>query len=173
MRPFKAPRIGICLKRCATGGEPGMSTGMTQQDRSIVTEAFNAAETRRGEPWRDDRRFLGATLCFTVRSLSWRPFFSEDGKCNSLCRLGQPTREMRAAQTAHRARATSRRLLRTAKTPSRGSPFFLDVVTCSGHVSNRHLERFSDAGSWPCAAIKTGLLGCHQSRMQTSFGEFR
>jgi hypothetical protein len=38
--------------------EPDMLTGMTQREWSIVLEVFDAAQSSRGEPGHDDRKFL-------------------------------------------------------------------------------------------------------------------
>jgi hypothetical protein len=38
--------------------ELDMLTGMTERDWSIVLEVFDAAQSSRGEPGRDDRKFL-------------------------------------------------------------------------------------------------------------------
>jgi hypothetical protein len=40
--------------------EPDMLTGMTERDWSIVVEVFDAAQSNRGEPGHDDRKFLEA-----------------------------------------------------------------------------------------------------------------
>ncbi|MEJ0046963.1 MAG: hypothetical protein WDN04_13240 [Rhodospirillales bacterium] len=44
--------------------EPDMLTGMTERDWSIVLEVFDAAQSSRGEPGRDDRKFLEALHYF-------------------------------------------------------------------------------------------------------------
>jgi hypothetical protein len=41
-------------------GEPAMLTGMTKCDWSTVLEVFDAAQSSRGEPGHDDRKFLKA-----------------------------------------------------------------------------------------------------------------
>src|SRR5690348_18153461 len=61
-----------------------MLTGMTERDWSIVLEVFAAAQSRRGEPGHDDRRFLEALHYFTVHSITWRALPSESGKWNSV-----------------------------------------------------------------------------------------
>ena len=43
-----------------------MLTGMTERDWSTVLEVFDAAQSSRGEPGHDDRKFLEAIHCFTV-----------------------------------------------------------------------------------------------------------
>jgi len=40
--------------------EPDMLTGMTKRDWTIVLDVFDAAQSSRGEPGHDDRRFLEA-----------------------------------------------------------------------------------------------------------------
>jgi transposase len=70
---------------CVTGiREPDMLTGMTERDWSIVLEVFDAAQSNRGEPGRDDRKFLEAVHYFTVHSITWRALPSEFGKWNSV-----------------------------------------------------------------------------------------
>ena len=49
-----------------------MLTGMTERDWSIVLEVFDAAQSNRGEPGHDDRKFLEAIHYFTVHSVTWR-----------------------------------------------------------------------------------------------------
>src|SRR5258708_33098514 len=61
-----------------------MLTGMTQDDWSIVLEVFDAARSRRGEPGRNDRKFLEALHFFTVHNLTWRALPAEDGNWNSV-----------------------------------------------------------------------------------------
>ena len=56
-----------------------MLTGMTEEDWSIVVDVFRAAKSRRGEPGRDDRRFLEALHYFTVHSITWRALPREFG----------------------------------------------------------------------------------------------
>src|SRR5690348_2205729 len=61
-----------------------MLTGMTERDWSIVLEVFAAAQSRRGEPGHDDRRFLEALHYFTVHNITWRALPAEYGKWNSV-----------------------------------------------------------------------------------------
>ncbi len=78
-------RIGFCSNQCVTGiREPDMLTGMTERDWSLVLEVFDAAQSRRGEPGHDDRRFLEALYYFTVHSITWRALPSGFGKWNSV-----------------------------------------------------------------------------------------
>jgi hypothetical protein len=51
-------------------GEPVMLTKMTEEDWEIVLEVFDAAQSERGEPGRDDRKFLEALHYFTVHSIT-------------------------------------------------------------------------------------------------------
>ena len=44
-----------------------MLTGMTERDWSLVLEVFDAAQSSRGEPAHDDRKFLEAVHYFTVQ----------------------------------------------------------------------------------------------------------
>ena len=61
-----------------------MLTGMTERDWSVVLEVFNAAQSSRGEPGYDDRKFLEAIHYFTVHSITWRALPSEYGNWNSV-----------------------------------------------------------------------------------------
>ena len=61
-----------------------MLTGMTESDWSIVLKVFDAAQSNRGEPGHDDRKFLEAIHYFAVHSISWRALPSEFGKWNSV-----------------------------------------------------------------------------------------
>ena len=61
-----------------------MLTGMTERDWSIVLKVFDAAQSRRGEPGHDDRKFLEALHYFTVHSITWRALPSEFGNWNSV-----------------------------------------------------------------------------------------
>jgi transposase len=61
-----------------------MLTGMTERDWSIVLEVFDAAQSNRGEPGHDDRKFLEAVHYFTVHSITWRALPSEFGNRNSV-----------------------------------------------------------------------------------------
>jgi transposase len=61
-----------------------MLTGMTEEDWSIVLELFETAQSSRGEPGHDDRKFLRALHYFTVHSITWRALPAEFGKWNSV-----------------------------------------------------------------------------------------
>jgi len=61
-----------------------MLTGMTEDDWAIVLDVFDAAQSRRGEPGDDDRKFLEAMHFFTVHNLTWRALPAEYGKWNSV-----------------------------------------------------------------------------------------
>jgi transposase len=61
-----------------------MLTGMTERDWSIVLQVFDAAQSRRGEPGHDDRKFLEALHYFTVHNITWRALPSQFGKWNSI-----------------------------------------------------------------------------------------
>jgi hypothetical protein len=65
---------------CTLQGAPEM----TESDWSIVLEVFDAAQSTRGEPGHDDRKFLEAIHYFTVHSITWRALPSEYGKWNSV-----------------------------------------------------------------------------------------
>jgi transposase len=61
-----------------------MLTGMTEEDWSVVLEVFEAAQSNRGEPGHDDRKFLEAVHYFTVHSITWRALPAVFGKWNSV-----------------------------------------------------------------------------------------
>lgn len=61
-----------------------MLTGMSEDDWGIVLEVFDAAQSRRGEPGHDDRRFLEALHFFTVHNITWRALPAEFGNWNSV-----------------------------------------------------------------------------------------
>ena len=56
-----------------------MLTGMTERDWLTVLEVFDAAQSSRGEPGHDDRKFLEAIHYFTVHSITWRALPREYG----------------------------------------------------------------------------------------------
>ena len=60
-----------------TGIREDMLTGMiTGRDWSIMLEVFDAAQSNREEPRRDDRNFLEAVHYFTVHSITWRALWA-------------------------------------------------------------------------------------------------
>jgi transposase len=61
-----------------------MLTQMTEEDWAITLEVFDAAQSSRGEPGRDDRKFLEALHYFTVHNITWRALPAEFGKWNSV-----------------------------------------------------------------------------------------
>lgn len=61
-----------------------MLTKMTEEDWEVVLELFDAAQSERGEPGRDDRKFLEALHYFTVHSITWRALPAEFGNWNSI-----------------------------------------------------------------------------------------
>ena len=61
-----------------------MLTGMTEGDWEIVLEVFDAAQSSRGEPGHDDRKFLEALHFFTVHNITWRALPAEFGHWNSV-----------------------------------------------------------------------------------------
>jgi transposase len=61
-----------------------MLTQMTETDWAIVLEVFDMAQSGRGEPGHDDRKFLEAIHYFTVHNLTWRALPAEFGKPNSI-----------------------------------------------------------------------------------------
>jgi len=78
-------RIDFCSNHCVTGvREPDMLTGMTERDWLTVLEVFDAAQSSRGEPGHDDRKFLEAIHYFTVHSITWRALPRDYGKWNSV-----------------------------------------------------------------------------------------
>jgi transposase len=64
--------------------EPDMLTGMTERDWLITLEVFDAVQSSRGGPGRDDRKFLEAIHYFTVHSITWRALPKEFGNWNSV-----------------------------------------------------------------------------------------
>jgi transposase len=61
-----------------------MLTKMTEEDWETMLEVFDAAQSERGEPGHDDRKFLEALLYFTVHSITWRALPAEFGNWNSI-----------------------------------------------------------------------------------------
>ena len=61
-----------------------MLTGMTEADWRIVLEVFAAAQSARGQPGHNDRRFLEAMHFFTVHNITWRALPAEYGNWNSV-----------------------------------------------------------------------------------------
>jgi transposase len=61
-----------------------MLTGMTEEDWTTTLAVFDAAQSRRGEPGHDDRKFLEAIHYFTVHNITWRALPAEFGKWNSV-----------------------------------------------------------------------------------------
>ena len=61
-----------------------MLTGMTERDWSLVLRVFDVAQSSRGEPGHDDRKFLEALHYFTVHNITWRALPIEYGKWNSV-----------------------------------------------------------------------------------------
>ena len=61
-----------------------MLTRMTEEDWELALEVFDAAQSSRGEPGRDDRKFLEAIFYFTVHNITWRALPTEFGKWNSV-----------------------------------------------------------------------------------------
>ena len=61
-----------------------MLTGMTEEDWSITLKVFNAARSGRGQPARNDRKFLEALHYFTVHNITWRALPAEFGNWNSI-----------------------------------------------------------------------------------------
>ena len=61
-----------------------MLTRMTEEDWDLALEVFDAAQSSRGEPGRDDRKFLEAIFYFTVHNITWRALPTEFGKWNSV-----------------------------------------------------------------------------------------
>lgn len=61
-----------------------MLTGMTERDWAITLEVFEAAQSARGEPGHDDRKFLGAIHYFSVHNITWRALPKEYGNWNSV-----------------------------------------------------------------------------------------
>lgn len=49
-----------------------MLTRMGETDWIIVLEVFDGAQSRRGGPGHDDRKFLEAERYFTAHNITWR-----------------------------------------------------------------------------------------------------
>ncbi len=75
---------GASVSLVAGNTEPDMLTAMTERDWSIVLDVFDAAQSSRGEPGHDDRKFLTARHDLTVHSITWRALPSEYGNWNSV-----------------------------------------------------------------------------------------
>jgi transposase len=61
-----------------------MLTRMTEDDWAITLQVFAAAQSRRGQPGRNDRKFLEALHFFTVHNLTWRALPATFGCWNSI-----------------------------------------------------------------------------------------
>ena len=61
-----------------------MLTGMTEEDWALTLALFDAAQSSRGEPGHDDRKFLEALHYFTVHNITWRALPAEFSKWNSV-----------------------------------------------------------------------------------------
>ena len=61
-----------------------MLTQMTEEDWSIAVEVFQAVRSKRGEPGRNDRKFLEALHYFTAHNITWRALPAEFGNWNSV-----------------------------------------------------------------------------------------
>jgi transposase len=61
-----------------------MLTQMTEEDWAIAVEVFQAVRSKRGEPGRNDRKFLEALHYFTVHNITWRALPAEFGNWNSV-----------------------------------------------------------------------------------------
>jgi len=78
-------QIGIWLNLCVVSErELAMLTRMTEEDWAILLEVFAAARSGRGQPGRDDRKFLEALHYFTVHNVTWRALPAEFGHWNSV-----------------------------------------------------------------------------------------
>jgi hypothetical protein len=79
-----------------------MLTGMTKLDWSIVLVVFDAAQSRRGKPGHDNRKFLEGVHYFTVHNITWRGLPSAVGNWNSVKSLATATPISRAIATPRR-----------------------------------------------------------------------
>jgi transposase len=61
-----------------------MLTQIPEEEWQIVLAVFDAAQSRRGEPGHDDRKFLEAIFYFTVHNITWRALPAEFGNWNSV-----------------------------------------------------------------------------------------
>src|SRR3984885_7652524 len=57
---------------------------MTEHDWTIVLKVFAAAQSRRGQPGRNDRKFLEALHFFTGHNLIWRALPAAFGAWNTI-----------------------------------------------------------------------------------------
>jgi transposase len=140
-----------------------MLTGMTEDDWTIVLQLFAAARSRRGQPGRNDRKFLEALHFFTVHNLTWRALPAEFGAWNSVWK-----RFWRLSRTGV-FEAFFQLLAETSKTAHLVQ--MLDSTVVRAHVSaagakggskSRRLD--ARAGDFPAKSIlKPTLMGC-QSR---------
>jgi len=152
-----------------------MLTKMTEEDWEIVLEVFDAAQSERGEPGHDDRKFLEALHYFTVHSITWRALPAEFGNWNSSRTkrlqegIGQlrhvrhgsilrtpsgPGGEVRCG-SAWRLMATTLPL-RTPKKARKMAAFGVAWVGCGGGFRLPLNQRLQ--GSSPCAPTKFASL---------------
>jgi transposase len=61
-----------------------MLTQMTDGDWELAVSIFRAVRSKRGEPGRDDRKFLEALHYFTRHNITWRELPAEFGNWNSV-----------------------------------------------------------------------------------------
>ena len=61
-----------------------MLTQIPEEEWKMVLAVFDAAQSRRGEPGHDDRKFLEAIFFFTVHNITWRALPAEFGNWNSV-----------------------------------------------------------------------------------------
>src|ERR1700752_2673668 len=99
-----------------------MLTRMTEEDWAITLKVFDAARSGRGQPGRNDRKFLEALHYFTVHNVTWRALPAEFGNWNSIWK--RFWRLSIAVNRRHRRAKTDRidgvKLLRTLMAWMRG-----------------------------------------------------
>ncbi len=68
-----------------------MLTQLIDEDWVVVLEVFRASCSRRGEKWRDDRKFLEALHYFILHNITWRALPPEFGNWNSVWMVDSQT----------------------------------------------------------------------------------
>ena len=156
-----------------------MLTGMTERDWEIVLEVFDAAQSSRGEPGHDDRKFLEAVHYFTVHSITWRALPSEFGNWNSVWKrfwrlsrsgvfeaflqlLAEPARRRMwsSSSTARRRARTSRPPAQKGAAESGARPF------AGGFSTKIHLK--TDLDGQPLDFHLTGGEVSDSTQLETS-----
>ena len=157
-----------------------MLTGMTEDDWSIVLEVFDAAQSRRGEPGHDDRKFLEALHYFTVHNITWRALPAEFGNWNSVWkRFWRLSRSgvfeaffqllAETSQTAHLVQMFDSTVVRahvSAAGAKGGSKIRRSAARAAGFSSKIHLK--TDFDGLPIAFHLTGGEVSDSTQLETS-----